>query len=100
MREEGWILPRFRSCMLRPVRGVLSLRDERVDDLMRNARIARLVDPDTGVALTAPPALFDATLTRATADEWTLAGFERIEHMGRVVDYAQTWLISPVDLLR
>lgn len=79
---------------------MLSLRDERVDDLIRNARIARLLDPDTGAALPFPPPLFDATLVRATGDEWILAGFERIESMGRVTDYAQSWTVSPADLLR
>lgn len=98
VRKEGWKLPRFRSCMYRPVRGVLRLREDHADDLMRLCRVAELLDPVTGRPVEGVLPLYDAQLIAADGLSWTLTGFERVWDAGRLIDYAQTWLVDPAEL--
>lgn len=99
VRKDGWKLPRFRACMHPPVTGVLVLREERVEDLMRLCRVAVLRDPVTQKQIEEVPPLYDATLIAAEGASMTITGFERIWDAGRTIDYAQTWLIEPAGLL-
>lgn len=98
LREEGWALPRFRACMLRPVRGDLLVRDLADHGLHRACRVARLRDPVTLVELPAPRPLYDATLLCVDWDYMTLTGFERVfdELAQREYHYAQSWLLKAV----
>ena len=98
IRKEGWKLPRFRSCMYHPVRGVLRLREDHAQDLMRLCRVAELLNASTGLPVEGLLPLYDATIIAADGFSWTLTGFERVWDAGRTIDYAQTWLVDPVEL--
>lgn len=93
VRKEGWVLPRFRSCMYRPVRGVLVLREEHQPDLMRTMRTARLLPEAGGPALADVLPLYDATLVWCDGTRMVLTGFERVQAFpgAQVIDYAQSW---------
>lgn len=99
LREEGWALPRFRSCMLRPVRADLVVRDVPDRELHRTTRLACLRDPGTLVALEHPRPLYDVTLLCVDSDYMTLTGFERVfdELAQREYHYAQSWLLTRVE---
>ena len=92
-------MPRFRSCMYPAIRGTLALREVTVTELMRISRVAELRDSATGLSRPDFPPLYDATLIAADDATWTLTGFERIRTASRLVDYAQTWLVDPVELV-
>ena len=47
MRERGWLLPRFRSCMIPPICAILRLSEQRDHALNRHVRVAELFDPRT-----------------------------------------------------
>lgn len=96
VRQQGWVLPRFCSCMLRPVRGVLRVTEQRLNDMHRSARVAELLDPATGHPLADVPPLIDAVLLAADGAGLTITGVERILEGERVIDYAQTWLLDAV----
>lgn len=66
--------------------------------LNRHARVATLIQLGTGAPVAGLGSLYDAVLLRATADEWVVTGFERIEHGMQVYDVAQTWIIALVRL--
>lgn len=97
VRREGWKLPRFRTCMYKPVRGVLRLKEERADDLNRLCRVATLIGLDKQ-PLSAVRPLYDAMLIAAEHDRLTLTGFERVWWAGRWLDFAQTWLLDVVEV--
>lgn len=96
LREAGWALPRHRHAFGQPGEGVFSLLEVMVPELNRHARVATLLDAHTGTPVAGIGSLYDAVMLRATADEWVVTGFERIERDMRVFDVAQTWLISLV----
>lgn len=83
--------------MYRPVRGILRLREEYAQDLMRLCRVAELIDPGTGQSVEGVLPLYDAQLIAADGFSWTLTGFERFWDAGRLIDYAQTWLVDPAE---
>jgi hypothetical protein len=99
IREDGWPLPRFRLAFLRPVRGVLDLKERYVPDLNRTTRVARLLDRASGAEIEETPPIIDVRLIYATGDEMVLIGLERKDQFGRLVDQAQTWRVTPVDLV-
>lgn len=78
--------------------GIFGLREEHVPALNRHSRVARLLDAATGAPVPNVPALYDAVLLRATADEWVVTGFERIEQALQILDVAQTWVLTPMTL--
>lgn len=100
LRERGWTLPRFRSCMLRPVRAQLSVVDEMDPHLNRATRVARLSDPATGEPLASLGELRDAVLVCVRSDYLTISGVERVLDApgGRVIEYAQTWMLTSASL--
>lgn len=80
-------------------RGALVVREQMHDELHRLTRIATLVD-ENGQAVQGLPPLYDATLLSAHHGHWSMTGFERISEMnGRTVDYAQSWVLCPLDEL-
>lgn len=99
IREAGWALPRFRSCMHHPIRGDLLIRDVADKTLHRTTRLAQLRDPVSGMALDVPRPLYDAVLLCVERDYMTLTGFERIyDELGqREYHFAQSWLLTPVE---
>lgn len=96
VRESGSVIPRHNLAFVKPFEGVFTLHEERVPDLNRHSRVARLLNPQVGTPVL--PELYDAALLRATADEWVVTGFERVEQRLKLVDCAQTWVITPVAL--
>lgn len=94
LRDAGWALPRHRHGFGQLYEGIISLQEEMVPALHRHARVAKLLDVRTGALVDGVGSLYDAVLLRATADEWVVAGVERIEQGMRIIDVAQTWLIT------
>lgn len=75
LMEQGWVLPRFRSRMLRPILGDLVIQEDHDDLLRRHVRIARLLDPATKEVLTIPRSIYDVTVIAANGDSLTRARF-------------------------
>lgn len=98
IREAGWVLPRHFHAFPKVHEGIFALHEERVPELSRTSRVARLLQVDTGLPVVGIAPLMDAVLLRATADEWVVTGFERVEQRLKLVDCAQTWVITPVAL--
>ncbi|WP_045226888.1 hypothetical protein [Methyloterricola oryzae] len=98
MREQGWLLPRFRSCMIPPVRAILRLGEQRDHALNRHIRVAELFDPRTRQSLHDFPALWDTTLVAVDEASMTLTGTERIHdpQADREYVYAQSWFLRAV----
>jgi len=96
LRAEGWVLPKFRLAMGHGERGILRVRQEDVPTLNRHCLVARLYDTDNGSEIADLPPLHDAALLHLSPEEMVLSGFERIESVGRVIDFAQSWRIKPV----
>lgn len=94
LREQGWTLPRFRSCMKRSRRGVVLVSEEHVADWNRTAKVARVIDARTGAPVDDVAPLYDVVLVCARPSCWTLNGIERIESGLRTIEYAQAWLIT------
>jgi hypothetical protein len=99
LRDGGWIIPRYQHAFGQAPQGILSLREEQVPDWNRHSRVARLLDQDTGAALEAVPALYDAVLLQAANSEWVITGAERAMHGLREVDCVQTWRVVPIRFL-
>ena len=95
MRLRGQLLPRwaFNNGF---VRGRLLVNEQRDDELRRNVRVARFVDPSNVLRdLIAP--LHDVVLVSCRPDWWTLTGYEvAIEStLGSTVHYRQSWILVP-----
>lgn len=100
VRDRGWVLPRFRSAFLPPVRAKLQVIERYDTTLYRNVRVATALCPTTLQPIDEVPELIDVQLVKieSPADGIapsviTLAGFERI-HDGvevRKREYAQSW---------
>lgn len=96
LRDEGWVLPRHRLAFGQLPEGIFSLREELVPALNRHTRVARLLDAGTGTPVEGLLALYDAAVLRAGADEWVVAGMERVLRGLQEVDVAQTWQVAMV----
>ncbi|WP_045227352.1 hypothetical protein [Methyloterricola oryzae] len=98
LREQGWLLPRFRSCMVPPVRAILHVREQRDQDLNRHIRVAELLDPRSRQSLPDFPNLLDVTLVALDETSTTLAGTERLNdpRADREYLYAQSWFLRAV----
>ena len=94
LRDSGWVLPRHRLAFGKPFEGIFSLQEQHVPSLNRHSRVATLVQADGIAQVPGIATLYDATLLRATADEWVVTGFERLEQAAKVMDVVQTWLIT------
>lgn len=98
LRQEGWVLPRFRLAMGPPFRGVLTLKEETVMSLNRSVRIATLIDPTTSKPISGLNPLLDAVLLHMTPFGWVLTGFERFNSLDREIDSVQSWCVIPISL--
>jgi len=98
LREQGWLLPRFRSCMVPPVRAILHVREQRDQDMNRHLRVAELLDPRSRQSLHDFPPLLDVTLVALDETSMTLAGTERVRdpRADREYLYAQSWFLRAV----
>lgn len=77
--------------------GNFELKEQHHPDLRRMTRIAMLVD-DAGLPVDGLPPLIDAMLLAAHKGWWSLCGYERIDDGGgRCIDYAQSWVMTPLD---
>jgi|GEM_PF-3155799 len=98
VRRDGRVMMRFERSA-QTWRGHLVVREERHEELHRLTRVASLVGDD-GLPVEGLPPLYDAVLLSAHLGHWSMTGFERIEQMGgRHIDYAQSWVMCPVDEL-
>src|SRR5437879_5098952 len=94
-RREGKLVPRWQLGSMPKHRGRLCVRDESIDDLRRLSRCAAI--QGKGKTLLK---LWDAQLINTMFGTWVMTGFERIEtDSGDSRDFAQTWLMTPVDTL-
>ena len=92
LRIAGRAVPKHNLAFTQPFRGVLTLDEQRVPALNRHALVAMLRDPTTGAPVDGIAPLIDARVVRATADEWVVTGFERIDDGMQERDCAQSWL--------
>ncbi|ANN80882.1 hypothetical protein BAU07_26540 (plasmid) [Bordetella flabilis] len=72
------------------------MAEEHVPEWNRTSKVARLQDARSGAPIDDAGALFDAVLVCARPECWTLTGLERVEQGLRVIEYAQSWLVTPV----
>lgn len=95
-RSNGRLLQRHQRSSKTWV-GHFDMKEIRHPDLNRITRVAQLVTDEGGPVEGLPP-LMDAILLAAHKGWWSLAGYERIEEQpGRFVDYAQSWVMTPLD---
>lgn len=96
LRQDGWLLPRFRAAMLKPVIGQLDVRY--VDDEVtgRPVLCARIIDPATCAPFAQWLPLLGVTIQFASSDHMILAGTERVVNdiTGNHVEYAQSWMLE------
>lgn len=99
IRQDGWRLPRFRSCMQARIVGHLQISDEHDPGLNRAARTARMIDADTCAPIADIKPLRDVQIIAASRTGLTLSGTETIEDeiTRRVRDVAQSWLLEAAD---
>ena len=88
VREDGWIVPRHNSGMLRAVRGVLRVEEVRIPNLNRHSRVAKFTT-ESGEVIT----MMDVVLLNATQNRIILSGFERNFVRTKDIDFAQTWVL-------
>ena len=96
VRENGWIMPRWRSSVIRPIRGELQLNDRQDEILNRMTRVAVLLNENTGAPLPEVAPLLDAVLLRFEKKYLVLSGIERRHDpiIDRYYDHAQTWMLE------
>lgn len=90
MRRAGVDLPKWSLRETVPTLGVLEVLDVRDDGVSRTVKVARLT---AGIGPTRrQEMLYEPHLIWMSEGRFTLAGFERIQVDGQVVNYAQSWL--------
>lgn len=97
LRENGGVLPKFRTALPRPLVGHLEIRDFKDEVGHRWTRRATLIDPATCKQIDALPPLLDVIVIRIESDYMMLTGFERILNPfeNRFYDYQQSWYVTP-----
>lgn len=91
-RENGVLVPRYQVGRQRAVRGSLVVEEVQDSRLARHIRTARFKMEDHGA--TPPPDLRDVQLIYAASDMLVLNGIEQLDLGMRVVEYAQSWVLS------
>ena len=93
LRHRGRVIP-WRDVVNRPPKvGDIRIEELRDEDLRRYVRTARLFPDDWTVVFSSTlPELHDVRVIGMSQQAFTLAGLERIDG----VDYAQSWLVSPL----
>ena len=94
VRDQGWVLPKFRQALLDRVRGHLAIDEQPDPVLNRTVRVATLLDTKTLLPLDIP-ALIDPTILKAAKSFMVLAGIERIHDplQNKDFEYAQSWVL-------
>lgn len=95
--DRGWALPRFRSCMLQPVRGVLTVSDHYDPVQGRHLNLARFLEAGSSSPLDVQP-LYNVTVLKIQVDHLVLARIERIEDetSERLLEFHQSWMLQEV----
>jgi hypothetical protein len=90
MRIAGVVLPKY-ALRDQPRRvGDLSILDVRDDGVNRSIKTARLVYESFGGRRM--DLLYEPHIVWMNENRFTLQGFERVPHEGKVIEYAQSWL--------
>lgn len=92
MRRAGVDLPKHSLRETAPTPGVLEVVDVRDDGVSRYVKIARLTVIIGSIRR--QDILYEPHLIWMSAGRFTLAGFERVQVDGLVVNYAQSWLCA------
>ncbi len=91
MRRAGVLIPRPEIRHQLKWHGDLTIMDTRENGLNRIVKIARHVRGDPGPNQSREE-LYEPHVIWVNEERMVLAGFERVAHEGRFVDYAQSWL--------
>jgi hypothetical protein len=92
MRRAGVDLPKWSLRETAPTPGELEVLDVRDDGVGRTVKVARL---DAGIGpIRRQEILYEPHLIWMSEGRFTLAGFERVQVDGQVVNYAQSWLCT------
>lgn len=92
MRKDGVDLPKWKLREFTPRPGQLQVMDVRDDGVGRSIKVARHTSGEG--ALRCQEVLYEPHLIWMSAGRFTLAGFERVQVDGQVVNFAQSWLCS------
>jgi hypothetical protein len=90
MREAGVVLPKYALRDQPRQAGDLSILDVRDDGVNRSIKTARLVYQ--GFSGPRMELLYEPHIVWMNENRFTLQGFERVAHDGKVIEYAQSWL--------
>lgn len=94
-REFGKAIPGWQAGRFPVITGNLLIAQEYRARLRRYSLTARMHGLDAEAK--APPELWDCQLQRMTKELWVVSGFETIDDgLEGLVDYAQTWVLTPV----
>jgi len=92
MRKEGVDLPKWKLREYTPPPGQLEVMDVRDDGVGRSIKVARHTAGEG--PLRRQEVLYEPHLVWMSDSRFTMAGFERVQVDGRVVNYAQSWLCT------
>jgi len=92
MRREGVDQPKWKLRELAPVLGLLEVLDVRDDGVGRSIKVARHTAGEG--PLRRQEVLYEPHLVWMNDGRFTIAGFERVQVAGQVVNYAQSWLCT------
>jgi hypothetical protein len=92
MRKEGVDLPKWKLREYVPPLGQLAVLDVRDEGVSRTVKVARYTAGDG--AMRRQETLYEPHLIWMSEGRFTLAGFERVQVDGQVVNFAQSWLCA------
>lgn len=92
-RENGILVPRYQVGRQRAVRGTLIVHEIQDKRLARHVRTAHF--KVESIRASEPLVLRDVQLIHATSEMWVLNGFEQIDEGVRVIEFAQSWILTP-----
>lgn len=96
-RRKGRLIMMFARNENGVFEGDLVIEEKLLDDLHRSSLVASLRD-ESGKDVKGLDRLCDIRLTGARKGYWTMTGFERDGLPGcSMVDYCQSWIMSPLD---
>jgi len=92
MRKDGVDQPKWKLREYTPPPGQLEVMDVRGDGVGRSIKVARHTAGEG--ALRRQEVLYEPHLVWMSDGRFTIAGFERVQVDGQVVNYAQSWLCT------
>jgi hypothetical protein len=92
MRLQGVDLPKWKLRELASKPGALAVLDVRDDGVGRSIKVARHTSGEGQLQL--QDVLYEPHLIWMSDGRFTIAGFERVQVDGQVVNYAQSWLCA------